>query len=82
MNDYYFDGDPAVDSTRRHLQRVLEGQPSRRWPWVVAAVAGGAAFAFWRMRSHRSKQAQPETTTEAPTDAPPEASRQGNVGET
>ncbi len=61
MNDYYFDGDPAVDSTRRHLERVLQGKPSRRWPWVVAALAGGAAFAFWRVRSRRAK---PEQTAE------------------
>ena len=63
MGDYYFDGDPAVDSTRRRLERVMEGRPSRRWPWVVAALAGGAAFAFWRIRSHRAKQ--PETAGDA-----------------
>ena len=60
MDDYYFDGDPAVDSTRRHLERVLEGRQSRRWPWVVAAFAGGAALAFWRIRSR-------------PAEPPPEA---------
>ncbi len=55
MNDYYFEGDPAVYSTRRHLERVLQGRPPRRWPWVAAALAGGAAaFAFWRLRSRRT----------------------------
>jgi hypothetical protein len=63
MNDYYFDGDPAVDSTRRHLERVLEGRQSRRWPWVVAALAGGAAFAFWRIRSRQAKP--PQTAADA-----------------
>ena len=60
MDEYYFDGDPAVDSTRRHLERVLQGRQPRRWPWVVAAFAGGAAFAFWRMRSRREKSPQAE----------------------
>ncbi len=58
-HDLYFDGDPAVDSTRRHLERVLQGRQSRRWPWVVAIVGGaGAAFAFWRLRSRRSDSPQ------------------------
>ncbi len=55
MSDYYFEGDPAVDSTRRHLERVLQGRQTRHWPWLVAALAGGAAFAFWRIRSRRVK---------------------------
>jgi hypothetical protein len=68
MGDYYFDGDPEVDSTRRHLERVLQGRPSRRWPWVVAAFAGGAALAFWRVRSHRGAAAN---AAEKPPDAAP-----------
>ena len=52
MGDYYFKGDPAIDSTRRHLERILNEPPRRRWPWLVAMFAGGAAFTFWR-RSHR-----------------------------
>ena len=47
--DVYFDGDPAHDSRRRHLERVIKGgPPPRRWPWVVLA-AGGGAWAFWRL---------------------------------
>ncbi len=66
MDEVYFDGDPEVDSTRRHLERVLEGRPSRRWPWVVATLAGGAtAFALWRLKSRR--------TDAAPTAAHPAA---------
>ncbi len=68
MNDIYFDGDPAVDSTRRHLERVLQGRQPRRWPWIAAALAGGAAFAFWRVRAHRAKLS-PKTTDAAPTPA-------------
>lgn len=64
MGDYYFDGDPAVDSTRRHLERVLQGRPPRRWPWVVAALAGGAALAVWRIRSHRAKPRQKQESTD------------------
>ncbi len=56
MNDYYFDGDPEVDSTRRQLERVLQGRPPRRrWPWLLAAIAGGTAFTVWRFHSRRPK---------------------------
>lgn len=47
--NYYFDGDPSTDSARRHLERVLK-EPQhehRKWPWVLAAVAGAAAWYFW-----------------------------------
>ena len=49
MGNVYFDGDPAVDSSRRHMERVLKGEPRRKWPWLVAAVGGGGLFALWRM---------------------------------
>ena len=46
----YFDGDPEFDSQRRHMERVIKGTPRRRkWPWVLAAVAGGGAWAAWRL---------------------------------
>jgi hypothetical protein len=45
----YFDGDPAVDSARRHMERVLKGEPTRRWPWVLAALGSGAVWALYRM---------------------------------
>jgi hypothetical protein len=49
-SDLHFDGDPEYDSSRRHLERVLKGYPPRRkWPWVMAAVAGGGAWAIWRV---------------------------------
>ena len=49
MGDVYFDGDPAVDSSRRHMERVLKGEPRRKWPWLVAAIGGGGLWALWRM---------------------------------
>jgi hypothetical protein len=44
----YFDGDPETDSSRRHMERVLRGESGRKWPWLLAAVAGGGLFALWR----------------------------------
>ena len=42
-DELYFDGDPAEASRRRHLERVIKGEPRRRrWPWVMALLAGGA----------------------------------------
>jgi len=51
MGNFHFDGDPAVDSTRRHLERVLNEPQPRRWPWFMAMLAGGAALTIWRNRS-------------------------------
>jgi hypothetical protein len=44
----YFEGDPEHDSSRRHMERVLKGEPAQRWPWLLAALAGGGLFALWR----------------------------------
>lgn len=44
----YFEGDPATDSARRHLERVLKNEtPRRRWPWVLTAIAGASLWYFW-----------------------------------
>jgi hypothetical protein len=51
MNDdrVHFDGDPATDSARRHMERVLKApEPARRWPWVLAALGGGGVWLLWR----------------------------------
>jgi hypothetical protein len=52
MTDYvHFDGDPATDSARRHMERVLKGWPTPpRWFWVAAPLAGLAAWYFWPWR--------------------------------
>ena len=44
----YFDGDPATDSARRHMERVLKGEPTRRWPWLLAALGSGTVWMFYK----------------------------------
>ena len=50
MGELHFEGDPAIDSKRRHMERVLKGeQPQRRkWPLVLMALGGGGLWALWR----------------------------------
>ena len=47
--DLHFDGDPATDSARRHMERVLKGEPTRKWPWIAAALGGGGLWMLFRM---------------------------------
>jgi hypothetical protein len=58
-DEVYFEGDPAVDSRRRHMERVLKGAPRRRWPWVAALLAGGGAWALWRVM-HPQRAPRPD----------------------
>jgi hypothetical protein len=54
MSDHiYFAGDPAQDSARRHLERVLTQPQRRRWPFLAALFAGGTALTVWGFRSRR-----------------------------
>jgi hypothetical protein len=57
-DDLYFDGDPATDSARRHLERVLkEPERPRRWPWVIGTAMAVAAWYFWpRGRTERAEK--------------------------
>ena len=50
MNDsVYFDGDPATDSARRHMERVLkEPEAKRRWLWLLAALGSGGVWLLWQ----------------------------------
>jgi hypothetical protein len=58
MSDHiYFSGDPAQDSARRHLERVLSEPQTRRWPILAALFASGTAFTVWRMRKNRRNRA-------------------------
>jgi len=66
MSNYQFDGDPAIDSTRRHLERVLNEPQSRRWPWFIAMLTGGAALAFWRTRSRPEDRSHGDSSRESP----------------
>jgi hypothetical protein len=55
VDDLYFEGDPAVDSTRRRLERILKEEPPPRpaWGWIAALAAGSTAFLFWQIRKRR-----------------------------
>jgi len=58
----YFEGDPATESSRRHMERVLRGEPGpRKWPWLLAAVAGGGLFALWRAAGQAHQEDAPRT---------------------
>lgn len=50
MNDsVYFEGDPATDSARRRMERLLKSQePPPRWPWIVAALGSGGLWMMFR----------------------------------
>jgi hypothetical protein len=58
----YFDGDPAVDSSRRHMERVLKGEaaprPRRKWPLVLMALGGGGLWALWRTAARAAERAR------------------------
>lgn len=60
MSDVYFEGDPATDSTRRQLERVLKEEPRPRWPWMAALAAGGAGLLFWQVRRRRRNNGHSE----------------------
>ncbi len=53
MDDLHFEGDPATDSTRRRLERLMKEESRPRWHWVAALAAGGTAFLFWQARRRR-----------------------------
>ena len=56
MGDVYFEGDPAVDSSRRHMERVLKGEPTgRKWPLILTALAGGGLWALWRVAAEGAR---------------------------
>jgi hypothetical protein len=58
MSDHiYFSGDPAQDSARRHLERVLSQPQRRRWSFLAALFAGGTALTLWRVRQNRRNKA-------------------------
>ena len=54
VDELHFEGDPARDSTRRRLERVMkEGEPRGEWKWMAALAAGAGALIFWQVRRRR-----------------------------
>ena len=55
VDDLHFEGDPARDSTRRRLERVMKEAPEPRseWKWMAALAAGATALIFWQVRRRR-----------------------------
>jgi hypothetical protein len=54
VDDLHFEGDPATDSTRRRLERVMKvGEPRSEWKWMAALAAGAGALVFWQVRRRR-----------------------------
>jgi hypothetical protein len=60
--DLHFDGDPATDSARRHMERVLKGEPTRKWPWIVAALGGGGLWMLFRMGGDAARNRTPSSS--------------------
>ena len=59
----HFEGDPATDSARRHLQRVLAPEQPRK-NWLLALAAGGTAWGVWRVvRAMRASSPEPQGET-------------------
>ena len=54
MDELHFEGDPAIDSTRRRLERVIREEPRSEWKWMAALAAGATALLFWQARRRRS----------------------------
>jgi hypothetical protein len=74
----YLDGDPEVDSTRRHMERVLKGsQGRRRWPWFAAALGGGGLWALWRIGQGAAQSREPPEGSRTGKTAPPIVRRGG-----
>jgi hypothetical protein len=71
VGDFYFEGDPATDSTRRRLERVLKEESRPRWPWLAALAAGGTAYLWWQVRKRRRNgaSAEPGNPSHGPSSA-------------
>ena len=70
MGDLHFEGDPAIDSPRRHMERVLKGDNGgrRKWPFLLMALGGGGLWAIWRAGGKsRRDTADAKTTLDSKT---------------
>jgi hypothetical protein len=67
-DDVHFDGDPATDSARRHMERVLNApEPARRWPWLLAALGSGGVWLLWRLGQAAARTKAAPDTNRPPT---------------
>ena len=67
----YFEGDPATDSARRHMERVLKGEKPRRWPWLLAALGSAGLLFVWQsgrdaQRTRDGSSTEPKKTPAGP----------------
>jgi hypothetical protein len=57
----HFEGDPATDSARRHMERVLNApEAGPRWPWVLAALGSAGVWMLWRWGRAAADPADPK----------------------
>jgi hypothetical protein len=64
-DEIYFSGDPATDSARRHLERVLYGPQRQRVGWVAAVMAGATALTLWKVRRNRRARQEEAAAADA-----------------
>jgi hypothetical protein len=68
MNDsVHFEGDPATDSARRHMERVLKStEPARRWPWALAALGSAGVWLLWHWGRTAARTKDKSATNQGP----------------
>ena len=68
----HFEGDPATDSARRRMERVLKAsEPASRWAWWLAALGGGGVWLLWHLgrvaaRTSDAPASEPESGRSSP----------------
>ena len=49
------------------MERVLKGEPKRRWPWVLAALGSGAVWTLYRLgKTAAANRESPGAGADAP----------------
>ena len=44
------------------MERVLKGEPTRKWPWIVAALGGGGLWMLFRMGGDAARNRTPSSS--------------------